>query len=211
MRSTLERFWSWFLIWRIRQKPFTSGGKWWNKWKSDQSFDPKPWSLSLFVPPLFTAREWFSSDSPYHKLPLKPFQSATSRNYVRLIFVNIKSTDDILDDKIRGDSEAIQEETTAEDDSRVPEETEEVGPKKKRAKKENKKTEKEDVKDTEEVVVPLRKKPRISDEDAAARLASLADQIKNNIRAGDEAKDEEPKKKKQKPLKVSLLGFLTIG
>ena len=148
------------------------------------------------------------SDSPYHKLPLKPFQSSTSRNYVRLIFVNIKSTDDILDDKIRGDSEALQEETTAEDDSRVPEE---VGPKKKRAKKDSKKTEKEDVKDTEEVVVPLRKKPRISDEDAAARLASLADQIKNNIRAGDEAKDEEPKKKKQKPLKVSLLGFLTIG
>jgi len=57
----------------------------------------------------------------------------------------------------------------------------------------------------EEVVVPLRKKPRISDEDAAARLASLADQIKNNIRAGDEAKDEEPKKKKQKPLKASNL------
>ena len=67
------------------------------------------------------------------------------------------------------------------------------------------------MKDTEEVVVPLRKKPRISDEDAAARLASLADQIKNNIRAGDEAKDEEPKKKKQKPLKVSLLDFITIG
>ena len=60
------------------------------------------------------------------------------------------------------------------------------------------------MKDTEEVVVPLRKKPRISDEDSAARLASLADQIKNNIRAGDEAKDEEPKKKKQKPLKVNL-------
>ena len=79
-----------------------------------------------------------------------------------------------------------------------------MGPKKKKAKKESKKTETEEH-ETEEVVVPLRKKPRISDEDAAARLASLADQIKNNIRAGDETKDDEPKKKKQKPLKVRIL------
>ena len=79
-----------------------------------------------------------------------------------------------------------------------------MGPKKKKAKKESKKTETEGQ-ETEEVVVPLRKKPRISDEDAAARLASLADQIKNNIRAGDETKDDEPKKKKQKPLKVRIL------
>ena len=92
-----------------------------------------------------------------------------------------------------------------EDHLRIPEESEDAGPKKKKAKKESKKTEIEEQKETEEVVVPLRKKPKISDEDAAARLASLADQIKNNIRAGDEAKDEEPKKKKQKPLKVSNL------
>ena len=92
-----------------------------------------------------------------------------------------------------------------EDHLRIPEESEDAGPKKKKAKKESKNTEIEEQKDSEEVVVPLRKKPKISDEDAAARLASLADQIKNNIRAGDEAKDEEPKKKKQKPLKVSNL------
>ena len=119
----------------------------------------------------------------------------------------MKSTDDILDGKIRvqPDSQEFQE---VDEDSRVPEESEEVsedmGPKKKKAKKESKKIEKEEQ-ETEEVVVPLRKKPRISDEDAAARLASLADQIKNNIRAGDETKDDEPKKKKQKPLKVRIL------
>ena len=126
---------------------------------------------------------------------------------LRALFVNLKSTDDILDGKIRGevDSEAFPEETAVEDHPRIPEESEEAGPKKKKAKKESKTTEIEEQKETEEVVVPLRKKPRISDEDAAARLASLADQIKNSIRAGDEAKDEEPKKKKQKPLKVSNL------
>ena len=124
---------------------------------------------------------------------------------------NVKSTDDILDGKIRAqpDSEEFQE---AEEDSRVTEEPEEVsedmGPKKKKAKKESKKIETEEQ-ETEEVVVPLRKKPRISDEDAAARLASLADQIKNNIRAGDETKDDEPKKKKQKPLKVRILELFT--
>ena len=121
----------------------------------------------------------------------------------------MKSTDDILDDKIRGQvvSEKNQDETTVEDNPRIPEsESDEVGPKKKKAKKESK-TEIEEQKGTEEVVVPLRKKPRISEQDAAARLATLADQIKNNIRAGDEATDEEPKKKKQKPLKVRMLPF----
>ena len=122
----------------------------------------------------------------------------------------MKSTDDILDDKIRGQvvSEKNQDETTVEDNPRIPEsESDEVGPKKKKAKKESKKTEIEEQKGTEEVVVPLRKKPRISEQDAADRLATLADQIKNNIRAGDEATDEEPKKKKQKPLKVRMLPF----
>ena len=121
----------------------------------------------------------------------------------------MKSTDDILDDKIRGQvvSEKNQDETKVEDNPRIPEsESDEVGPKKKKAKKESE-TEIEEQKGTEEVVVPLRKKPRISEQDAAARLATLADQIKNNIRAGDEATDEEPKKKKQKPLKVRMLPF----
>jgi len=98
-----------------------------------------------------------------------------------------------------------------EDHLRIPEESEDAGPKKKKAKKESKKTEIEEQKDSEEVVVPLRKKPKISDEDAAARLASLADQIKNNIRAGDEAKDEEPKKKKQKPLKGENFEFIKVA
>ena len=121
----------------------------------------------------------------------------------------MKSTDDILDDKIRGQvvSEKNQDETKVEDNPRIPEsESDEVGPKKKKAKKESE-TEIEEQKGTEEVVVPLRKKPRISEQDATARLATLADQIKNNIRAGDEATDEEPKKKKQKPLKVRMLPF----
>ena len=121
----------------------------------------------------------------------------------------MKSTDDILDDKIRGQvvSEKNRDQTTVEHNPRIPEsESDEVGPKKKKAKKESK-TEIEEQKGTEEVVVPLRKKPRISEQDATARLATLADQIKNNIRAGDEATDEEPKKKKQKPLKVRMLPF----
>jgi len=61
----------------------------------------------------------------------------------------------------------------------------------------------------EEVVIPLRKKKKLSNEDATARLASLADQIKNNIRAGDE-KDEEPQKKKQKPLKGENFEFIKV-
>jgi len=87
----------------------------------------------------------------------------------------------------------------------------EEGPKKKKAKNESKKTETEGQQDTEEVMVPLRKKPKISDDDAAARLASLADQIKNNIRAGDETKEEEPKKKKQKPLKGENFEFIKVA
>ena len=83
--STMEWFWGYFLIWRIRKNYSRALENAGTSEKSDQSLGSR-----FFTGSCTFQRSWIVfSDSSYQKLPPKPLHSAVTRSYVRLTYFHV--------------------------------------------------------------------------------------------------------------------------